>query len=202
MTEQARKKSVRIQIISYIGTALLVVLDQLTKYLASLFLNGKPAFVLIPGVFEFRYLENQSAAFGVDLISILHKIFRFSLFEENPEAFLRCKMIFFVVVTLFVMALLLLAYRRLPWERHWLPMNLILLGFLAGAAGNLIDRVVHNYVIDFFYFCLIDFPIFNVADIYVTAASFALILAVFFVYSEEDFAVIFPEKRSVKGCRK
>ncbi len=49
-----------------------------------------------------------------------------------------------------------------------------------GALGNLIDRIVHNYVIDFFYFSLINFPIFNVADIYVTVAAIALIIAVFF----------------------
>ena len=52
---------------------LLVALDQLTKYLAVLKLkmSGKGVFELIPGVFELRYLENQSAAFGVDLLSII-----------------------------------------------------------------------------------------------------------------------------------
>ena len=39
---------------------------------------------------------------------------------------------------------------------------------LAGAFGNLIDRVFRGYVVDFFYFKWIDFPVFNVADIYVT----------------------------------
>ena len=74
-------------------------------------------------------------------------------------------------------------------------MNLIILAFTAGAIGNLIDRIVHNYVIDFLYFSLIDFPIFNVADIYVTVASFALIFSVFFVYTEEDFEAVFPKKK-------
>lgn len=196
MSALAKKmKSMRLQVISYIGVVIAIWIDQFTKHLANRYLNGKPAHVLIPGVFELRYLENQSAAFGVDFISLLHKIFHFSYFDENPDAFLRAKMIFFVVVTLMVVAALLLLYRRLPWERHWLAMNLIILAFIAGAIGNLIDRIVHNYVIDFFYFSLIDFPIFNVADIYVTVASFALILAVFLVYSEEDFDEIFPKKK-------
>ena len=58
----------------------------------------------------------------------------------------------------------------------------------------MIDRVVHQYVIDFFYFSLINFPIFNVADIYVTVAAIALIIAVFFIYKDEDYNVIFPSK--------
>lgn len=189
------KKSMRLQAISYIGVVIAVLIDQFTKHLANAYLNGRPACVLIPGVFEFRYLENESAAFGVDFISLLDKIFHFSYFEGNPDAFLRTKMLFFVVVTLIVVAVLLLLYRRLPWERHWLAMNLIILAFIAGAIGNLIDRIVHNYVIDFLYFSLIDFPIFNVADIYVTVASFALIFSVFFVYTEEDFEAVFPKKK-------
>lgn len=190
-----KKKSMRLQAISYIGVVIAVLIDQFTKYLANAYLNGRQARVLIPGVFEFRYLENESAAFGVDFISLLDKIFHFAYFEENPDAFLRTKMLFFVVVTLIVVAVLLLLYRRLPWERHWLAMNLIILAFTAGAIGNLIDRIVHNYVIDFLYFSLIDFPIFNVADIYVTVASFALIFSVFFVYTEEDFEAVFPKKK-------
>ena len=59
---------------------LLVALDQLTKYLAVLKIkmSGKGVFELIPGVFELRYLENHSAAFGVDLLSIIQRIFHFS----------------------------------------------------------------------------------------------------------------------------
>ena len=71
-------------------------------------------------------------------------------------------------------------------------MNGILLFFIAGAIGNFIDRVVHKYVIDFFYFKLINFPIFNVADIYVTVAAFFMIVLGLFYYKDEDFEVFFP----------
>ena len=59
---------------------ILVAIDQLTKYLAVINLkqSSTGVFVLIPGVFEFRYLENQSAAFGVDLLSIIQNIFHFT----------------------------------------------------------------------------------------------------------------------------
>lgn len=187
-----KRKSSRHIAFSYLGVAIAIAVDQITKYLADICLNGKSPFVIIPGVFELRYLENQSAAFGLDILSILHKIFRFSYFDENPDAFLRCKMIFFAVVTLAVLVLLALLYRKIPWERRWLPFNLIILGFMAGAVGNLIDRVTHSYVIDFFYFCLIDFPIFNVADIYVTLSTLAFVIVVLFFYREEDFSFLFP----------
>ncbi len=197
--EKERKKDGKTAAAGYIGVVIAVMLDQLTKYLASVHLKGNAPVVVIPGVFEFRYLENESAAFGVDLISILQKIFRFSRFESDPEAFLRCKMIFFTVVTLAVLAFLIVLYQRIPAGRRWLPLNLVLPGFLAGAAGNLIDRMVHRYVIDFFYFSLIDFPIFNVADIYVTVSAAAFVVLSLFVYKEEDFALLFPKRREEKG---
>ena len=170
-------KSGKIMLFSTVLSFILIGLDQITKYLVAVNLKGQPSFSLIDGVFEFKYLENQSAAFSLDLVSIIQRIFRFSYFENNPSAF--------VIVIL---------YRRIPWNRHYMFMNLILIGFFCGALGNLIDRIVHNYVIDFFYFSLINFPIFNVADIYVTVAAIALIIAVFFIYKDEDYNVIFPSK--------
>jgi len=59
--------------------------------------------------------------------------------------------------------------------------------------GNFIDRVFRNYVVDFFYFKLIDFPVFNVADIYVTVAAFAMIILGLFYYKEEDYNKIFHD---------
>ena len=67
-------------LISWLIITLLVAIDQITKFLAAAFLkNGEPL-SLIDNVFELHYLENQSAAFGVDLILIIQKIFRFSYF--------------------------------------------------------------------------------------------------------------------------
>ena len=71
---------------------------------------------------------------------------------------------------------------------------------LTGAIGNLIDRICQNYVVDFFYFKLIDFPIFNVADIYVTVAAIMFIVLCLFYYKEEDFELLFPDKG--KKCNK
>ena len=58
---------------------------------------------------------------------------------------------------------------------------------MAGAIGNLIDRISLKYVVDFIYFELIDFPIFNIADCYLTVSSFLLIILAIFYYKENDF---------------
>ena len=66
----------------------------------------------------------------------------------------------------------------------------------AGAAGNLIDRMTQGYVVDFIYFKLINFPIFNVADCYVTCATGLLFVLLFFgVYSDEELTAMVPGRR-------
>jgi signal peptidase II len=66
----------------------------------------------------------------------------------------------------------------------------------AGAIGNMIDRIRYDYVVDFIYFVFINFPIFNVADIYVSISTFVLIFILLFYYKEEDLNFIsFKQKR-------
>lgn len=182
---------------SGITVFVLFLLDQITKFLASRYLKGQDSFSVIDGVFELRYLENQSAAFSLDPVSLLQRIFRFSYFETHPEVFLHCKMIFFIVLTVLVLFVLAYVYRKIPWNRRFLPVNLIMIGFFSGALGNLADRIRCQYVIDFLYFSLIDFPVFNVADIYVTLAAAGLVI-VLIRCREEDFETIFPSKKEKK----
>ena len=66
-------------------------------------------------------------------------------------------------------------------------LNIFLILLLSGAVGNLIDRVFHGFVIDFIYFELIHFPIFNVADCYVTVSCIGIIFICLFRIKEEDF---------------
>lgn len=168
------------RIISYItglaAAVLLIVLDQVTKYLAVLKLKDQASFPIIKDVFELHYLENQGAAFGL----------------------LQGKKVFFLVVTVLFILVLCWFYGRLPLNRRFRPIRILSAFLLAGAVGNMIDRVVHNYVIDFFYFKLIDFPIFNVADIYVTVSLAVLVILIFLYYKDEDFNAIFPEKKEKK----
>ena len=75
---------------------------------------------------------------------------------------------------------------RLPDVKRVIPLKCCIVAIAAGAIGNMIDRVRLNYVIDFLYFKLIDFPIFNVADIYVTVAAFTIIFLILFYYKESE----------------
>lgn len=193
-----QKKNRSVMIKSTIIVAILILIDQITKMFAFNGLKNTSGITIINGVFELKYLENQSAAFSLDPISLIYKIFHITYFDTHPQVFLNCKMAFFIILTVAVLVIIALLYQRIPWNRRFLPLNVILIGFFAGAIGNLIDRIVHNYVIDFFYFSLINFPIFNVADIYVTLSAIALIIVVFFYYKEEDYSVIFSSSKNRK----
>lgn len=144
---------------------LLVIFDQATKYLAVLYLRSRDSLVLINGILEFRYLENRGMAFG--------------LMEGKIPVFAGLCLVFFGVFIFF--------YRKVPKTDYYLPLILTAYLMLAGAAGNFIDRVFRGFVVDFIYFSLIDFPIFNVADIYVVSSGILLVFLVCFRYKDEDF---------------
>ena len=119
---------------------------------------------LLPGVFELSYLENHGAAFGI---------------LKGQKAFL-------ILMTGITLTVLIFLYFRILGEQRYGCIRLMLAFLISGAIGNFIDRCFHDYVIDFFYFCLIDFPVFNVADIYVTVSVILLFLLFGFYYKEED----------------
>lgn len=193
-----KSKNIRQIGISGFITLILIIFDQLTKYLAVINLKDKQPFTILENIFELHYLENQSAAFGSDIVSILQRIFKIQYFYDNPDKFITFKMIVFAILTVIVVALLIIAYLRIPTDRRYFWINICIILFISGAIGNLIDRVFNHYVVDFFYFSLINFPIFNVADIYVTVAAFLFIFLLLFYYKEEDFEKIFPSKKGKK----
>ncbi|MCI8417453.1 MAG: signal peptidase II [Lachnospiraceae bacterium] len=148
--------------------AICIWLDQWTKALAVNHLRNQASISIIPGVFQLHYLENRGAAFGI--------------FQGQKWTF--------IIMTLAVLGIVGYLYNRIPLERrfHWL--RVIGVALSAGAVGNLIDRMARGYVIDFFYFEIIDFPIFNVADCYVTISAFLLLFLFLFYYKEEDLEFI------------
>ena len=143
---------------------LLVMIDQLTKKWAVLFLKGQDPVILIKNVFQLYYLENHGAAFGI----------------------LEGKSAVFICITLIVLALIVYFSVRIPFQRKYRILRIFIVLIAAGALGNFIDRITQHYVVDFFYFCLIDFPVFNVADIYVTCATVLLIVTILFRFKDED----------------
>ena len=155
-------------IIGIIAVLFGVALDQYTKHLATIYLQEKPI-VIIKDVFQLQYLENRGAAFGM---------------LQNQQTL-------FLFVSTIALILITVVYIRLPKERRYVPLRFCLISIVAGAIGNMIDRIRLQYVVDFFYFELIDFPIFNVADIFASVATVALIFLVLFYYKDEEFDVIF-----------
>lgn len=161
-------------LIGLICSVILIVIDQVAKAAAVTHLKGQEAFVLWDGVFELRYLENHGAAFGM---------------LQNQRTF-------FIIGTIVLLIILAYLYlKRIPDERRYQRLNVIIVLYVAGAIGNFIDRLLNEYVVDFFYFVLIDFPIFNIADIYVVVSTVLLLVLGFFYYKEEDFERIFPSKK-------
>lgn len=156
-------------ITALISIAVMVCIDQFTKYLVVGHLKDQPPYVLIKNVFQLEYLENRGAAFGV----------------------LQNQRIFFYISVALITAVVIRFYIKVPMEKKYLPLRICAVLILGGAFGNCIDRIRLNYVVDFLYFKLIDFPIFNVADIYVTVAAFLLIILILVYYKEEDLERIF-----------
>ena len=87
-----------------------------------------------------------------------------------------------------VILIVFLALARIPHGKRYYPLFGCMVLLASGALGNLIDRVWRGYVVDFFYFKLIDFPIFNVADCYVVVSAGLLILLTGFFYQEEELS--------------
>lgn len=154
--------------------AVLALFDQYTKSLVVKNLKSGKVIPVWKEVFELHYLENRGAAFGM----------------------LQDRRIFFLAtggIVLFCLVRMIKALANDPRYTRFL-ICLTLIG--AGAIGNTLDRVRLGYVIDFFYFKWIDFPIFNVADIYITVGSILIVLFMIFFYNDEELDTI---SRSLKG---
>ena len=159
--------------IFFIGLGVSIGLDQFTKHLAVVHLKGQKPVVLIKGVFEFYYSENRGAAFGM---------------LQGRQGF------FFLIAAAVILAVLWAVY-RMPAGRRYLPLMCSLFLLVSGAVGNMIDRLTQKYVVDFLYFKLINFPIFNVADCYVTIGAACLVFLIMFYYKDEDMACFSLKKQ-------
>lgn len=145
-----------------------ICLDQWTKILAVKNLMNQSPYSIVNGVFELLYSENRGAAFGM----------------------LQGKKIFFLLVAIAVLSVAIYAISRMPATKKYIPLHLVAMFLSAGAVGNMIDRFTRGYVVDFLYFKLIDFPIFNVADCYVTVSMAVFMVLFLFHYKEEDLSCL------------
>ena len=163
-------------LIGILAAIVLIALDQWTKHLAVLRLKGQSPIVLWDGVFELHYLENRGAAFGI--------------LQGQKAVFLVC--------TLLILILIVFFYNRLPAGKRFFMMRLVAVFLAAGAVGNLIDRMRYSYVVDFLELKLFGFPVFNVADCYVTVGAVLPSVLILFVYKEEELGFLSLKRQGGK----
>lgn len=168
----SEKKTAKYYVMAFIIAAAGFLLDQWSKHMAVVYLKGQEPLDIIPGVFQLTYLENRGAAFGI----------------------LQGRQIFFYIITVLILVLVVAAYIRIPAGKKYFPLRFCAVMIASGAAGNFADRIRLNYVVDFFYFKLINFPVFNVADIFVTVSAVVLAVLLLFYYKEDDLEQIFHSR--------
>lgn len=138
----------------------ILVLDQWTKSLAVLHLKGQSPIHIIDNHLSLLYVENRGAAFGL----------------------LQDRRLFFIVISTVVIGFLIY-YLQKNVHKHGILANLAIVILIAGALGNLIDRIRLSYVVDFIalkFGGLMNFPVFNIADIAVVCGAGLLIFMMLF----------------------
>lgn len=131
----------------------LLIADQGSKYWARTVLYQQSSIQVIPHVLRFSYVENRGAAFGM----------------------LQGQKFFFVIMT-FLLIGLFFVYLKKVHANKWMTLTATFI--IAGAIGNLIDRMLLGYVVDFIDFHIIWRYVFNVADIYVVGGTLLTALQV------------------------
>ncbi|MDE3274258.1 signal peptidase II [Pseudoalteromonas sp. G4] len=145
----------------------LLALDQISKWVVSTEMSLYQTIDILP-VFNFTYVHNYGAAFS---------------FLSEAGGWQKY---FFSTIAVTISVLLIYWLKKLPATNKLLCSAYALV--LAGAIGNLIDRLVHGYVIDFLhvYYQQYDFPVFNIADVAISIGAALLLLDAFFEQKESD----------------
>ncbi len=148
-----KKKDARTYLFYSAVIAIGILLDQLTKWLSVAFLTKVETCPIIKNVIHLTYVENRGAAFG--------------MFKESRWVFMLTSVVMIVGLSLYLY--LGFAENKL----YEISMAMI----ISGGIGNMIDRIILGYVIDFIDFRLINFAVFNGADSFVCIGAGLLILA-------------------------
>jgi signal peptidase II len=136
----------------YLTAALVTIIDQLLKLAAQSFLPGQP--VPLIGIVKLSYTQNTGAAF--------------SLFTGFSG--------YLAVIGLVVAASIIYFQRRLKFNDYWLQFGLAFI--LGGSLGNLLDRLLHGFVID--YIDLTYWPVFNLADVMINLGVLLIVIKLLF----------------------
>lgn len=127
-------------------------------------LKGKGSYIIIENVLQLTYKENSGGLFG---------------FLNNQQLF-----IMFICLILFFPLFIILI--KLPDGKKYTIANFMLSFILAGSAGNFIDRAKYQHAVDYIYFINVDFPVFNLSDLYITIGCLVILVLLIFYYKEID----------------
>ncbi|AOY77381.1 signal peptidase II [Clostridium formicaceticum] len=144
---------------NYIISFVVFLLDQISKILVLKYLKDVGEIPIINNVLHFTYVENRGAAFGV----------------------LQGQRWFFILITILIIGFIIVYFRK---NKHYpKPMMLGLSLIVGGALGNLVDRVLYNFVVDFIDFRI--WPVFNIAD---SAIVIGQILVIYVILKYDDLS--------------
>lgn len=137
--------------------ALIVAIDQFVKYLTVTYIALQAPLTFLPGVLQLTYVQNTGAAF--------------SAFEGQQWLF-SCIFLIFTGIILF-------EYFKKPLQftkfERW-----CIAAIYGGGLGNMVDRVRFGYVVDMIETTFMDFPVFNVADCFITCGCILMMVHLFF----------------------
>ncbi len=173
------KPKIKIHIIPILIIGLLTAFDQLTKFIITSSFELYESKPVIKNFLSFTYIQNRGMAWGM----------------------LQGKRIIFVILTIIILLLCFAIYANIAEKTKYriLRANMIIL--IAGALGNMLDRIKLGYVIDFFEVKFIEFPVFNVADIYVVVSMIMIFILIMFKYSNEEFDEILGISKKVPDIK-
>ncbi len=140
----------------YLIAILIIIIDQLTKFAVVSTMDLYESIPIIEGWFHITSVRNTGAAFSI---------------LENQTWF------FIITAIIISLVLVYLIYRV---YREYRILALLMALILGGALGNLIDRIMYGSVVDFIDVQIINFAIFNVADIAITVGTALLVIYVIF----------------------
>lgn len=145
----------------FLYSLLWLCFDQIVKILVNIYIDLGESISIIPSFFNFTYVRNTGAAW--------------SILEGNR--------VFLIIVSIIAIALV---YFFMIKDKKIEKIEEIGYGILLGGiVGNLIDRTIFGYVIDFLHFTFGDyqFPVFNIADIGIVIGTCIIV----FIMVKEDF---------------
>jgi len=146
----------------FAGIFIIAILDQTAKLFAAGLLPSVKTIPVIEDVFHLTYVENTGAGFGV-----------FSGYTWILTA----------LTVLVILAVVIYMTVKRPKNKIFVTALTFMMG---GAVGNVVDRIRLGYVIDFFDFRLINFPVFNVADCFITVGAVLFVIYVIFLSDKKE----------------